>query len=162
MVEIQNKRLDIRREYTGYEYDGMRGVNPMAATVDAAVAKLKDVEQRAKDFHSGSQELSSSKKAVRLANTQQDAPKLLFKEGRLVHRTEPEMKTHTSYLVFAVLPREWSEEDEESERKRWARSVRVETDTPKSQRQLKKEAKLKKKYRERKGNEESQVMDGQR
>ena len=159
MVEIQNKRLDIRREYTGYEYDGMRGVNPMAATVDAAVAKLKDVEQRAKDFHSGSQALSSSKKAVRLANTQQDAPKLLFKEGRLVHRTEPEMKTHTSYLVFAVLPREWSDEDEERETKRWARSVRVETDTPKSQRQLKKEAKLKKKYRERKGNEESQVMD---
>ncbi|KAF2279888.1 tRNA methyltransferase complex GCD14 subunit [Westerdykella ornata] len=36
----------------------------------------------------------------------------LFKEGRLVHRTEPELKTHTSYLVFAVLPREWSREDE--------------------------------------------------
>jgi tRNA (adenine57-N1/adenine58-N1)-methyltransferase len=36
----------------------------------------------------------------------------LFKEGRLVHRTEPEIRTHTSYLVFAVLPREWTEEDE--------------------------------------------------
>jgi tRNA (adenine57-N1/adenine58-N1)-methyltransferase len=43
----------------------------------------------------------------------------LFKEGRLVHRTEPELKTHTSYLVFAVLPREWSKEDEEKARKRW-------------------------------------------
>ena len=29
----------------------------------------------------------------------------LYKEGRPVHRTEPELKTHTSYLVFAVLPR---------------------------------------------------------
>jgi tRNA (adenine57-N1/adenine58-N1)-methyltransferase len=43
----------------------------------------------------------------------------LFKEGRLVHRTEPEIKTHTSYLVFAVLPREWSKEDEEKARKKW-------------------------------------------
>ncbi|KAH7396441.1 S-adenosyl-L-methionine-dependent methyltransferase [Pyrenochaeta sp. MPI-SDFR-AT-0127] len=44
----------------------------------------------------------------------------LFKEGRLVHRTEPELKTHTSYLVFAVLPRQWNQEDEESIRKKWA------------------------------------------
>jgi tRNA (adenine57-N1/adenine58-N1)-methyltransferase len=43
----------------------------------------------------------------------------LFKEGRLVHRTEPELKTHTSYLVFAVLPRVWSKHDEEKARKRW-------------------------------------------
>ncbi|KAL5116629.1 tRNA (adenine-N(1)-)-methyltransferase catalytic subunit trm61 [Pleosporales sp. CAS-2024a] len=44
----------------------------------------------------------------------------LFKEGRLVHRTEPELKTHTSYLVFAVLPREWTDGDEEKARKKWA------------------------------------------
>ncbi len=43
----------------------------------------------------------------------------LWKEGRLVHRTEPELKTHTSYLVFAVLPREWSKEDEEKARRRY-------------------------------------------
>jgi tRNA (adenine57-N1/adenine58-N1)-methyltransferase len=43
----------------------------------------------------------------------------IFKEGRLVHRTEPELKTHTSYLVFAVLPREWSKEDEAKAAKRW-------------------------------------------
>lgn len=44
----------------------------------------------------------------------------LFKEGRLVHRTEPELKTHTSYLVFAVLPRLWTKDDEELVRKKWA------------------------------------------
>ncbi|KAL2019626.1 hypothetical protein VTK56DRAFT_9441 [Thermocarpiscus australiensis] len=33
-------------------------------------------------------------------------------EGRLITRGEPEIKTHTSYLVFAVLPREWTDEDE--------------------------------------------------
>ena len=36
----------------------------------------------------------------------------VYKEGRLVHRTEPDLKTHTSYLVFAVLPREWTDKDE--------------------------------------------------
>jgi tRNA (adenine57-N1/adenine58-N1)-methyltransferase len=43
----------------------------------------------------------------------------LFKEGRLIHRTEPELKTHTSYLVFAVLPREWSREAEEEAARKW-------------------------------------------
>ncbi|KAF2113797.1 S-adenosyl-L-methionine-dependent methyltransferase [Lophiotrema nucula] len=43
----------------------------------------------------------------------------VYKEGRLVHRTEPELKTHTSYLVFAVLPREWTKEDEERARRGW-------------------------------------------
>jgi tRNA (adenine57-N1/adenine58-N1)-methyltransferase len=43
----------------------------------------------------------------------------IFKEGRLVHRTEPELKTHTSYLVFAVLPREWTKEDEEKAANKW-------------------------------------------
>lgn len=46
----------------------------------------------------------------------------LFKEGRVVHRTEPELKTHTSYLVFAVLPREWSAEDEDKAKKKWGSS----------------------------------------
>ena len=44
----------------------------------------------------------------------------IYKEGRLVHRTESDMKTHTSYLVFAVLPREWSEEDEAAAEARMA------------------------------------------
>ena len=56
----------------------------------------------------------------RLERAKKDLEKReLFKEGRLVHRTEPELKTHTSYLVFAVLPREWSKEDEEKASKRW-------------------------------------------
>ena len=31
----------------------------------------------------------------------------------MVTRTEPEIKTHTSYLTFATLPREWTASDEE-------------------------------------------------
>jgi tRNA (adenine57-N1/adenine58-N1)-methyltransferase len=42
-----------------------------------------------------------------------------FKQGRLVHRSELELKTHTSYLVFAILPRLWSDEDEQRCRQRW-------------------------------------------
>ena len=49
-----------------------------------------------------------------------------FKEGRLTHRTEPEIRTHTSYLVFAVLPMEWSEEDEDHCRQRWPSDKAVE------------------------------------
>lgn len=57
----------------------------------------------------------------RLAQSKKDLEsRTLFKEGRLVHRTEPELKTHTSYLVFAVLPREWTKEDEEKARRMWA------------------------------------------
>ncbi|ROT39013.1 GCD14 protein [Sodiomyces alkalinus F11] len=42
-----------------------------------------------------------------------------WKQGRLVHRSESEIKTHTSYLVFATLPREWTEADEEAALARW-------------------------------------------
>ena len=147
-VEVSNHRIDVRREYTGYEYDGMRGVNPFAATVDSAVEKLKEVESRAQNFHAGSQNKSDGttpKKTTRFQNTQSYANKILFREGQLIHRTEPEMKTHTSYLVFAVLPREWTAEDEEREREKWSKPIRLESDAPKSQRQLKKESKLRKK-----------------
>jgi tRNA (adenine57-N1/adenine58-N1)-methyltransferase len=60
-------------------------------------------------------------KTDRMERTKKDLEnRTLFKEGRLVHRTEPELKTHTSYLVFAVLPREWSKDDEERARKKWS------------------------------------------
>ncbi|CAK7203524.1 tRNA (adenine-N(1)-)-methyltransferase catalytic subunit trm61 [Sporothrix eucalyptigena] len=40
-------------------------------------------------------------------------------DGRLASRVEPEVKTHTSYLVFAVLPRAWTAEDEAAAAARW-------------------------------------------
>lgn len=42
-----------------------------------------------------------------------------FMQGQLVTRTETEIKTHTSYLVFAILPREWTEEDEAAALAKW-------------------------------------------
>ncbi|KAL1593010.1 tRNA (adenine-N(1)-)-methyltransferase catalytic subunit trm61 [Nothophoma quercina] len=158
MVEIQAKRLEVRRERVGLAEEGLRGGNASAATVQEAVQRLRDVEGRAAVFHSLQKEKQeevlrraearkrgeqgdrrepggtpSKKDKVRvgkesvppskhdrLDKAKKDAEtRALYKEGRLVHRTEPELKTHTSYLVFAVLPRQWSAEDEERAKKRY-------------------------------------------
>lgn len=166
MVEIQAKRLEVRRERVGLAEEGLRGGNASAASVSEAVQRLRDVEGRAAVFHSlqkekqeevvrraearkrrknGSSETNGgataseirkadaafkkekiSKEGLppskhdRLDKAKKDAEtRALYKEGRLVHRTEPELKTHTSYLVFAVLPRQWTAEDEEKARKRY-------------------------------------------
>ncbi|KAI9830352.1 MAG: hypothetical protein M1819_005733 [Sarea resinae] len=59
-------------------------------------------------------------KAARLSTLRvAQAQRKLYREGRLIHRSEPELKTHTSYLVFAILPREWSGADEEACRRAW-------------------------------------------
>ncbi|KIW16869.1 hypothetical protein PV08_04059 [Exophiala spinifera] len=146
MVEVEHKRIEVKREYTGMQYEGMRGVNVFAGDVDEALAKLRHVERRAQDFHAGSLE---GDKPAKTKQRQDDSNinnnnnnKLPFDGGRLVHRTEPELKTHTSYLVFAVLPRRWTEEDEAAARAKWSKHVTVKSNVPKSQRQLKKEAKL--------------------
>ena len=55
-----------------------------------------------------------------------DEERKLFKEGKLITRSEPELRTHTSYLVFAVLPRAWSEDDERMAREKWRGDVQVE------------------------------------
>ncbi|OQV07727.1 hypothetical protein CLAIMM_12122 [Cladophialophora immunda] len=143
MVEVQHKRIDVRREYTGLQYNGMRGTNAFAADVEEAVSRLREVEQRLKDFHAG-KNLDENKGSAKVNDQQQqsEAGKLPFNEGRLVHRTEAEVKTHTSYLVFAVLPRAWTEEDEALAQEKWSKHVKIISQAPKSQRQLKKEAKL--------------------
>lgn len=153
MVEMQQKRIDFRREYSGLEYEGMRGVNAIAANVDEALARLKQVEQRARDFHGGVQvEAKKRVKSVPLGpGRPQEAQKVLFKGGRLVHRTEPEIKTHTSYLVFAVLPVEWLNQDEAAARVKWAANVeegQQRVSNPRSHRQVKREAKERERDRE--------------
>ncbi|KAK2880140.1 tRNA (adenine-N(1)-)-methyltransferase catalytic subunit trm61 [Arthroderma sp. PD_2] len=65
-----------------------------------------------------------------------------YKQGTLIHRPEPELKTHTSYLVFAILPCTWSEEDEKRCREKWpSKNAHIENSgPPKSKKQLKREA----------------------
>ncbi|RMD40667.1 hypothetical protein DV735_g4458, partial [Chaetothyriales sp. CBS 134920] len=134
VVEIAHKRIDVRRDYTGYRFDGMRGVNAVAADVDEALDKLREVEQRTRDFQTGpaGEDAPPKKvKEVRISNKQQDASKAFFRQGSLIHHPESELKTHTSYLVFAVLPRDWTEEDEARERENWGKFVKVDVDVPK-------------------------------
>jgi tRNA (adenine57-N1/adenine58-N1)-methyltransferase len=147
MVEIAAKRLEVRRERVGLAEEGVRGGNASAGSVYEAVQRLRDVEGRAAVFHSlqkekqeevvrkkkgevgveakgakGKKEGAPPSKHDRVERMKKELEnRTLFKEGRLVHRTEPELKTHTSYLVFAVLPREWTREDEEKARKKWSR-----------------------------------------
>jgi tRNA (adenine57-N1/adenine58-N1)-methyltransferase catalytic subunit len=175
MVEVAQKRLEIRRERIGIENGLQRGVQATAANVEEAIARLLEVEGRFKSFHGSTatvvsgqdgngngngvengdeaakvnDSVGSNEKGVAdeaggrmdknikdgelatLSKNKNQNPnshaaiisslldRKIYKEGRLSHRAEPELKTHTSYLVFAVLPREWSAEDEEQARARW-------------------------------------------
>lgn len=155
MVEIAAHRVEVRRERVGLAEEGLRGVNDSPASVDEAVGRLKEVEGRSRIFHNGNIESETPAAALgsaqvskqqRLENIRHalDGRKL-YKEGRLIHKAEPELKMHTSYLVFAVLPREWSEEDETMAQEKWPAKVEVkeERNGPVSKRQRKKEAKAK-------------------
>lgn len=127
MVEVQHKRIDVRRERVGLREEGLRGVNASAANVDEAVQRLREVEKKLSSFHGEKEERRKAmasgvraqqtdgvvSKQERLERIKREAEtRKVYKEGNLVHRSEPELKTHTSYLVFAVLPRAWTEEDE--------------------------------------------------
>ena len=156
MVEIAAKRIEVRRERVGLQEEGLRGVNDSPASVDEAIARLREVEGRSRVFHEESAlegkganpatagaQVSKQQRLENIRNALEG--RKLYKEGRLVHKPEPELKTHTSYLVFAVLPREWTGEDELEAQQLWPGKVDVpEQDMgPMSKRQRKKEAKAK-------------------
>lgn len=158
-VELSAKRLESKRERVGLQEEGLRGVNASPASVEEAVTRLREVEGRSRVFHindgeaTGSPDTSVPPSATAQVSKQQRLGNIrdalegrkLYKEGRLVHRMEPELKMHTSYLVFAILPREWSAEDESAARERWpGKAVMVGRDwAPMSKRQMKKAAKAK-------------------
>ncbi|MCJ1341057.1 tRNA (adenine-N(1)-)-methyltransferase catalytic subunit trm61 [Bachmanniomyces sp. S44760] len=170
MVELAAKRIEVRRERVGLQEEGLRGVNASPASVEEALERLREVEGRSKVFHEetstannpttkakqeGTESAESvppvtdtstkSSKTARLSSIQNALQtRKLYKEGRLVHRAEPELKTHTSYLVFAILPRQWSAEDEQAAQKHWSSTHASATDKPnntkKSNRKMKREA----------------------
>jgi tRNA (adenine57-N1/adenine58-N1)-methyltransferase len=127
MVEIANRKLHTSRERVGLNLNFDRGVNNSAHDVEEAIARLAEIEARFRehaakprdadeDMDSGDEAAEPTAKDSAATNgtpsaeaTSGTAP---WMEGRLITRGEPEIKTHTSYLVFAVLPREWTEEDE--------------------------------------------------
>jgi tRNA (adenine57-N1/adenine58-N1)-methyltransferase len=165
MVELQHKRIEVKREKTGLEYEGVRSANVFPRNVEDAVQKMRVVEERSVRFREslgqddGAQS-DNENTAANQQNTSDDTDLPTFTpsnfndgipahaQGRLVHRSEADIKTHTSYLVFAVLPREWSEEDERKCVEKWpSQNVADSTQQPKgkSKKQLRREAKAQEK-----------------
>lgn len=147
MVEVLHRRIEVRREIVGLETEGVRRAMVYPRSVEEAVGKLRVVEGRLKEFQKAQREAAEA--AATAAANGEAAPVKTEEElveekemkiqkqqasnqtketssqipsyemGRLVHRTEPDLKTHTSYLVFAVLPRAWSADDERKAREMW-------------------------------------------
>ncbi|KAG6012479.1 hypothetical protein E4U54_007507 [Claviceps lovelessii] len=132
MVEIAHKRLNIMRDRAG--------ASTMPTDVMEAVKKLKTDLQRTQNFHKAQtsqpvSDASESKMEVdetgspstdeESENKNNNNNNYNYKEGppwmqgNVVHRTENELKTHTSYLVFAILPRQWDDAAEEAAMAKW-------------------------------------------
>ncbi|KAK3378472.1 S-adenosyl-L-methionine-dependent methyltransferase [Podospora didyma] len=126
MVEIANRKIHTVRDRVGLHLPIDRGVNCSPKDVEEAMAKLTEIEDRFRE-HSrpkgtgDDMDLADDEPATNGAGAMVDGGDVdgevvpstqAWMDGRLVTRGEPEIKTHTSYLVFAILPREWTEEDE--------------------------------------------------
>ncbi|KAI8960564.1 tRNA methyltransferase complex GCD14 subunit [Daldinia sp. FL1419] len=137
MVEVAHRRINVMRERVGLNLPaGDRGASQTAANVAEALAKLQEVEGRVKNFRGQSQDADvemgeDDEAAVSTNPTNGNTLSSLGSEagsaqsvkpwlvGRIIHRTEPEIKTHTSYLVFALLPQEWTEAQEAAAFENW-------------------------------------------
>ncbi|KAI1437505.1 tRNA methyltransferase complex GCD14 subunit [Xylaria sp. CBS 124048] len=132
MVEVAQRRINVLREKVGLNMPLERGSNQSPRNVDEAVTRLKQIDGRFKEFYKEKSDvdvdmedvedvLDDGDDSIAVNNEESgDKPTMkLWMAGRLVHRTEAEIKTHTSYLVFAVLPQEWSEEQEAAALAKW-------------------------------------------
>ena len=157
MVEIAAQRIDVRRERVGLQEEGLRGVHATAASVDEALARLRQLEgvkresleaisraDHPEEHEDSAIEVNGDAGVEVNSSKNASIDRKIYKEGTLIHRAEPEIKTHTSYLVFAILPQSWTEEDEKAAQGLWAARVDVlEHQGKLSKRQQKKLAKSK-------------------
>ncbi|KAI0378620.1 tRNA methyltransferase complex GCD14 subunit [Hypomontagnella monticulosa] len=137
MVEVAHRKINVMRERIGLSIPlGERGSTQTAANVAEAIAKLKEIEGRTKSLHqsrdadigmdedeeaeTSGNHINGNSKIVSLGNDAEGLQSVKpWMAGKLVHRTEPELKTHTSYLVFAIMPQEWTEEQEMAAFENW-------------------------------------------
>lgn len=146
MVEVAQRRIDVKRDRIGLDTEGERGATVFPQTVEQAVEKLRSDEQHAKLVRENRPNRSQpdyepiEKGGCTYKDKDSDLPK--YAQGRLVHRSEIDLRTHTSYLTFAILPRAWSEEDEKKCREQWPsdKVSKPEDKTKPSKKQLKREA----------------------
>lgn len=171
MVEVNQRRIEVRRERYGLDAEGPQGGVTFPKSVDEAVDRMRQVEQRQREYRrlqnqqrgagnaaspeaaaSGKDEQEDREQAnprAAAASTMEGTDETAtgggssttaakrpavpsYELGRLYHKTEPDLKTHTSYLVFAVLPCAWSEEDERRCREAWP-SRKADKDSVKEQ-----------------------------
>ncbi|KAG5934402.1 hypothetical protein E4U53_000698 [Claviceps sorghi] len=122
MVEIAHRRLNVMRDRAG--------ASTMPTDVMEAVRKLKTDLKRTQNFHKAQTcqpgcDASDSKMDVDepgsnpVDDESDDKEEPPWVQGNVVHRTENELKTHTSYLVFAILPRQWDDAAEEAAMAKW-------------------------------------------
>lgn len=146
MVEVNHSMINVKRERIGLDTEGVRGATVHPSSVDEAVNKLLYDSERARELRQLYNDGTAAEAvAAKFKAKDPSVPKSVvptYEQGRLVHRTEPEVKQHTSYLVFALLPRDWSEEDEQKCREKWPSDKLDETvgnAGAKSRKQMKKE-----------------------
>ena len=133
MVEIQHRRLYALKERVGVNLPTERGYNQNPADVGEALAKLREIKRKTAIFNKNQEAKRNGTGATESMDIDESEPRdntkngangtdeddKIFMQGRTIHRPEGEFKTHTSYLVFAILPPEWSEEDEEAAAAKW-------------------------------------------
>lgn len=181
MVEISHKRMHVLREKIGLETISDRGMQLPPKDVGEALVKLREVEAKAAEHHSkmmanhgrtkppddedredealpaAASEVNGKGFTGQAAevDSKQTAVRS-FMQGQLITRPETELKAHTSYLVFAILPREWSEEDEAAAAAKWpiGKEPRVVVGTDRESRKQQKREMLLGKRKKNKGNKD--------
>lgn len=147
MFEITHKRIQVYREKIGLDIISERGMQQAPKDVAEALVRLKEIETKAAEHNAKMFAASCGRKkgdddddddmeedvkpdtgatnptqdnAVQVIEEETKNPTAKsFTQGHLVTRPETEIKAHTSYLVFAILPREWTEEDEAAAAAKW-------------------------------------------
>ncbi|CCX15876.1 S-adenosyl-L-methionine-dependent methyltransferase [Pyronema domesticum] len=111
MVEVQHQNMEVRRQLQrGYdEGAGPRSIAE-ALTRLKGVNDLRDQRKDAQIAQAHGEQASFAGLGFKKSNGRRKQE--TGEEGRIVSRMEPELKTHTSFLTFATLPRVWTEEQE--------------------------------------------------
>jgi tRNA (adenine57-N1/adenine58-N1)-methyltransferase len=130
MVDLSQRRYEVRRDRIGIDNGNQHGVLSTPSSVDEAISRLKEVEGSFKTFHESGEKAEFKRRDRGNPNSKEKileslVGRKIYKEGNLVHRAESELKAHTSYLVFAVLPIEWTEEDEARARGKWESKIEI-------------------------------------
>jgi len=134
LVEVAHKKIEVRRVGAHARELKKEGVEPSEpASIEESIQKLREVLVHRKMAHEKQLGIYSEPKGYQDSSKEsdeQDEKILLFHQGRVVTKTESELKTHTSYLVFAILPVEWTEEDEAALTAKYPVGSRDETKIP--------------------------------